>query len=601
MGVNPFTCLRKISKMLCKGSTREIPLNIKEEKEEYKFDFDEAPDYYYCPDCNNIPEISRIHFDNGIVELKCQIHGVIKINVSQYFEKLKERPKHEGKCECKTNDIAKYCFECQKFFCLECEKNHSTKSQKKHTIVNIKEKDEKNENQAFKKDKDKVSKYNEDTLSKMIWFNQVFLNTCEKFPNNYYHIQSGNNLNKSLDSEISRNSAEFDKLLDDLKDKKKEEKKAIDELKPKLEGKDKKKIRLIGNRRKIALYEKNLDSKDFENISKIIFIKLKIMDISHNKIKIIEPLKNMYLQYLEVLDMSYNEIEDITPIEQLDCKELNELCLQKNQIKKFESLNKCEFPKLRILRIENNPVNKSEKSYKKVIKKYKGKINDIEMTIDSFNKKYNNYLTDLLDNNMDKIKSIRITGINKQNLGNEMVKDLYYLLSNYKNNNILDIMLDNNKISDISILSKIPLPNLEMLDLSLNKIKSLRFLKEMDISKFKILFLDNNEIFDLYQIRGFLFKTSEEEEEEEQEKKEEEKKKIIKILTFKDNKFDKNEKRKIEKIYYKEMLGEECFGWLDELKSKGTRIDLFGDEIKKDDKDNNSNNNNNNNNNNVFN
>ena len=220
MGVNPLTCLRKISNMLCKGSARETPLNIKEEEEEYKFDYLEAPDYYYCPDCNNIPEISRIHFDNGIIELKCEIHGVIKININQYFEKLKERPKHEGKCECKNNNIAKYCFECQKYFCSECGNNHSTTSQQKHTIVNIKEIDEENENQDCQNDKKKVLEYNKD-LSKMILFNQVFLNTCETFPNNYYHIQSGNNLNKSLDSEISRNSKEFDKLLDDLEKKKK--------------------------------------------------------------------------------------------------------------------------------------------------------------------------------------------------------------------------------------------------------------------------------------------------------------------------------------------------------------------------------------------
>ncbi len=435
MGVNPLTCLRKISNMLCKGSARETPLNIKEEEEEYNFDYLEAPDYYYCPDCNNIPEISRIHFDNGIIELKCEIHGVIKININQYFEKLKERPKHEGKCECKNNNIAKYCFECQKYFCSECGNNHSTKSEQKHTIVNIKENDERNENQDCQKDKDKVKNYNND-LSKMILFNQVFLNTCETFPNNYYHIQSGNNLNKSLDSEISRNSKEFDKLLDDLEKKKKDEETAIAKLKLKLEQNDNnKKIKLTGNRRKIALYEKELVCEDFELISQIIFIKLKIMDISHNKIKNIKPLNNMYLKYLEVLDMSFNEIEDITPIEQLDCKELNELCLQSNKIKEFEPLNKCEFPKLRILRIEKNPVNKSEKSYKKVIKKYEGTINDNEMTIDRFNTKYDNYLTELLDNDMDNIKNIRITGINDQKLGNEMVKDLYYLLSNYKNNN----------------------------------------------------------------------------------------------------------------------------------------------------------------------
>ncbi len=155
-------------------------------------------------------------------------------------------------------------------------------------------------------------------------------------------------------------------------------------------------------------------------------------------------------------------------------------------------------------------------------------------------------------------------------------------------------MLDNNKISDISILSRIPLPNLDMLDLSLNKIKSLKFLKEMDISKLKILFLDNNEIFDLFPIRGFLLKTSEEEEEEEeqqqqqqqqQEKEKEKEKSTIKILTFEENKFDKEDKdkkrRKKEKTYYKEILGEEYFGWLNELKSKGTRIDICGDDIKK--------------------
>ena len=92
--------------------------------------------------------------------------------------------------------------------------------------------------------------------------------------------------------------------------------------------KNKFKIDLNGNEKKLSLRNRNLGDKGLKLISKIIFKNLKEIDVSGNKIKNIEPLNEMNLPHLEYLNMSYNQIENINPIAELNAKKLKEISLQ---------------------------------------------------------------------------------------------------------------------------------------------------------------------------------------------------------------------------------------------------------------------------------
>ena len=49
-------------------------INISEEK-------------YYCSNCNLIPEILRLDYDDGIIEFKYKNHGLSKLGIIDYFKK----------------------------------------------------------------------------------------------------------------------------------------------------------------------------------------------------------------------------------------------------------------------------------------------------------------------------------------------------------------------------------------------------------------------------------------------------------------------------------------------------------------------------------
>ena len=61
------------------------------------------------------------------------------------------------------------------------------------------------------------------------------------------------------------------------------------------------------------------------------------------------------------------------------------------------------------------------------------------------------------------------------------------------------LILENNKLSDVSLLKKMPLNNLNYLDLSLNLIFDIIFLKQMSkiCVKLKTLYLHDNKITDI--------------------------------------------------------------------------------------------------------
>ena len=85
--------------------------------------------------------------------------------------------------------------------------------------------------------------------------------------------------------------------------------------------------------------------------------------------------------------------------------------------------------------------------------------------------------------------------------GDLMLKYIFIIFSHKNGNKIRKLKLTNNNIEDPSILNRIQFDFLEELDLSSNKIKSLKFLKGMKAKNLKRLFLNNNLIYDLSPLK----------------------------------------------------------------------------------------------------
>ena len=105
-----------------------------------------------------------------------------------------------------------------------------------------------------------------------------------------------------------------------------------------------------------------------------------------------------------------------------------------------------------------------------------------ENILEIFNKKYNTELT-LESNNLD---------IQNKNLGNEGFK----LLSEIPFNQINNINLSSNCISDITPLLKLNLDNLTQLNLSRNRIDNIDIFIQLNLSHLTILNLNGNKLKD---------------------------------------------------------------------------------------------------------
>ena len=340
-------------------------------------------------------------------------------------------------------------------------------------------------------------------LSNIIRANQLVLETQEKHPNNYYHILSLENLGKSYEKEAQRKENfvdDLDKNLKDIEKKINDQNKILEDIKSKYKIDIKKEhieqpnLRLVlrgksMNKRKI-IYK--LEDKGFKLITQLIFKNLKEFIVASNKIKNIECLNNMLLPHLELLDMGDNEIEDIQAIANIKSRYLTTIILNDNKIETLSPFYEEQpiYFKLQTLAVQNNEdLIGKEKEFKGIKEKHKGiKILFESININEFNKRHNtNIIEDEKSYNLGRIKKNREI----------LLDDLFSLIKlEYK---IRYLILDNNNIKDASLLSKMPLFCLRRLDLSVNKINNISFLKKLSktCKKLADLFLDNNNIYDI--------------------------------------------------------------------------------------------------------
>jgi hypothetical protein len=222
------------------------------------------------------------------------------------------------------------------------------------------------------KAKDSIRKKNEE-LRNIIKFNEIIMESCEKYQENYFHLKSLYNICQSLEKENERDSNDLKFLLASFNNEIGFSENAIEVLR------DDKKVDIDREKENLFLYRKKLGDNYFRYLSLIKFNQLKEIDLSENEIINIAPISNMNLPFLEFLNLSFNKIEDIKPLGEINTKNLKYLFLQENQIKDVQVFKDYEFPKLKILRLENNNIQENSNSFKGIIKIY-GKNNQIIVT-----------------------------------------------------------------------------------------------------------------------------------------------------------------------------------------------------------------------------
>jgi len=423
---------------------------------------------FLCPECGKFsPEISNINIDNMCIEFKCKKCGIKEYN-SKYLNKEID----------KNNNIIIYYGE--KYFHERRVWFKEYLNQKMKLALNKSSFKFQNNELDFNKYKEIIKEKNEQ-LKKIIKFNDIIIDSSEKYQNNYFLLKSLKNIYNSYQRENNRDSNDLKFIFTDFNNKIKYSNKAINEIF------DKKDIKIKREEESLFLSNKKLNDEYIKCISLIKFNQLKEIDLSENEITNIESFCNINLPFLEFLNLSYNKIKNIEPLSEINPRKLKYLFIQNNQIEDIQIFLDDDFPKLEILRVENNKINENLDSFIKLLELYykSNKILVTNKTIDEFKKKYD------IEYNEEKVE---VEGAEE---GNSLLKNIFIIISQKNKNKIRNLKLRRNNIEDPSILNRIHFEFLKELDISSNNIKNLKFLKGMKSKNLKRLYLNNNYINDL--------------------------------------------------------------------------------------------------------
>ena len=233
--------------------------------EEFNEKLEIPDDQFLCPKCDKIPEILSINADNGHIELKCMNHGIFDYSIDDYFKAIKVSEYNYLNTKCKNcnkvqkneEKLFKYCFYCKADLCEACVNKFTTEEIGHHqnhlvTCIPVNKKNHRcrehpnsiftefcfdcQENVCLKeknlrhighkvislaflhseieKCKDAIIQKNK-ILSNIIRFNQILLNSYEKFQDNYFHIQSLINVGKSVE-QSKINEKEIEAMISSL-------------------------------------------------------------------------------------------------------------------------------------------------------------------------------------------------------------------------------------------------------------------------------------------------------------------------------------------------------------------------------------------------
>ena len=488
---NKFYKCSNSEKYLC-----EFCKNNFDTQNEYKEEKEKKDHYYYnrCSKCKN----KNADKNNYYYCFDCEKNICQNCKNSHCGEHdcIEEKEKNK-KCLKHNKGFKYFCLQCQLNFCKECKGNHQNhfyvEIEKDNESENVNENEKKEIEEKLKKVLDDhrpiVIKINKE-LSNLVEFNETILKYTENIKKNDFYFQSIENIAKSLKEGNERNSNDIKCLLNGFIKDIENSMNAINSLVDK-------EILLERSDKFLHLNNRNLGNEEFKYISQIRFNQLKEIDLSENNIEDIEPFEKMSLPFLEFLNLSGNDIKKIEPIIKLNAINLEYIFLQRNKIEDLNPLLKSDFKKLKLLRIEDSKIeeeNEEKKNerdkilakIKEVIPKERFFFNSMEEHIKQFKKKYN------LEEKIDISGDSESIDLYDKKGGQEMLKDLFLIITSKSINKIKKLILRNNEIKDPSLLKRVNFGRLEVLDLAVNDIEKLDFLLEMKAQKLKYLYVDNN-------------------------------------------------------------------------------------------------------------
>ena len=132
-------------------------------------------------------------------------------------------------------------------------------------------------------------------------------------------------------------------------------------------------INLTGNEAIINLNNKNIGNIELDFFCSVEFSNLEELDLSHNNLSDIKPLKNF--KNLKIINLSYNKIKDISSLKEIseNNKGIEKINLSNNSINEVEILKKDIFANIIEINLDNNNLIKKDiEEIKDIIKK----IND---------------------------------------------------------------------------------------------------------------------------------------------------------------------------------------------------------------------------------
>jgi len=233
------------------------------------------------------------------------------------------------------------------------------------------------------------------------------------------------------------------------------------------------------------------------------------LDLSFNKIKNINELKNIHLSNLIKLNLNNNQITDIKILSKITYLNLEEIDLSNNKISDISCFSYVPFKKLRILVLDSNLIENLDVFEKvpflEIIEKISlinNKITDIKVFRDNKFKKLKEL--DISNNSLNDINQLNNLFMNSNyseleiiSLNDIKICDISNIIKNESFIGLKEIDLSNNKISDISALSNSVFTNLELLNLSDNEIRNISILEKVPFKDIKTLDLSYNEISDI--------------------------------------------------------------------------------------------------------
>ena len=420
---------------------------------------DISRDQYSCTECNSVPEIKNIDYNEGTITFECPEHPIKSINIEKYLKKELKHLNYNVKCKDGNLDqwknieeVFNYCTTCKNYYCLPHAKNHSND---KHKLI-------------------KVNELNNKCIIHFEDFNRYCLDCKKHFCSKC--INCGHNNIK----EITKANEDLEKLKQNkynLETKKKEieemnnifekKKKKIDEIKIQLD-------KLVENLKKeekiiklwdilIQTYEKHpsnyFHSINIQNVAKINYDfnyeKINFNDeniiqneIIHddqridNRLKLLEKkIKDFLTMKLKVdfdgtninlsgknidnsdfnllcciplenateINLSHNKIQDLSPIEYLKAPNATKLDLSYNVINNINPIKKLKlkevFPILKEIKLDHNKVlEKDIEDIRKLLKIKFIKECELEYELDKSAKQIRIFGKDFFDKNKSNCK-----------------------------------------------------------------------------------------------------------------------------------------------------------------------------------------------------